>query len=36
MRGVGIKALVRDPLMAVRREAERDFRERLAAFGREL
>ena len=36
MRGAGIKPLVRDALMAVRREAERDFRERLATFGRQL
>ena len=36
MRGAGIEPLVRDALMAVRREAERDLRERLAAFGREL
>ena len=31
-----IKPLVRDALMAVGREAERDFRERLAPVGREL
>ena len=36
MRRAGIEALVRDALMAVRREAERHFRERLAAFRREL
>ena len=36
MRRAGIEALVRDALMAVRREAEQHFRERLAAFGREL
>ena len=35
MRRPGIEP-VRDALMAVRREAERDRRERLAAFGREL
>ena len=31
-----IQALVRDALMGVRREAERHFRERFAALGREL
>ena len=36
VRRAGIEALVRDALMAVRREAERHLRERLAAFGREL
>ena len=36
VRRAGIEALVRDALMAVRREAERHLRERLAAFGRQL
>ena len=36
VRRARIEALVRDALMAVRREAERHLRERLAAFGREL
>ena len=36
VRRAGIEALVRDALMAVRREAERNLREGLAAFGREF
>ena len=36
MRRAGIEALVRDALMAVRREAERHFRERLPALRRQL
>ena len=36
MRRAGIEALVRDALMAVRREAERHARKRLAAFGCQL
>ena len=36
MRGGGIEALMGDALVAVRREAERDFGERLAAFRGEL
>ena len=36
VRRAGIEALVRDALMAVRREAERHFRERLPALRRQL